>query len=387
MAGVVIGVDPAKRSNTIEVIDKSETVLLTARFDNTNVGYRQLRTQARRWPDRVWAVEGATGVGLHLAQRLVSDGERVLDVPSKLSTRVRAIDTGHGRKNDPTDAHAVAVVGLRTAGLRAVAVDDQMVALRLLSERRRDLVRSRTQAVNRLHQVLMELIPAGAPRNLTAAKARQLLATVRPRAVAGKARRQLAVDLIDDVSVLDRKLTTIDARIVEAVAATGAHLTDIVGVGPVTAATILGEVGDVARFATSDHFASYTGTAPIEASSGDVTRHRLSRAGNRRLNSALHVVALSHKRHDPRGKAYYQRKLAAGKGSKGAMRCLKRRLSDVVFRVLVEDRAAANPGGQTGATLTASAVGPIPTANTSDKPQPGFATDATPRELLAEAAS
>jgi transposase len=387
MAGVVIGVDPAKRSNTIEVIDKSETVLLTARFDNTNVGYRQLRTQARRWPDRVWAVEGATGVGLHLAQRLVSDGERVVDVPSKLSTRVRAIDTGHGRKNDPTDAHAVAVVGLRTAGLRAVAVDDQMVALRLLSERRRDLVRSRTQAVNRLHQVLMELIPAGAPRNLTAAKARQLLAAVRPRAVAGKARRQLAVDLIDDVSVLDRKLTTIDARIVEAVAATGTHLTDIVGVGPVTAATILGEVGDVARFATSDHFASYTGTAPIEASSGDVTRHRLSRAGNRRLNSALHVVALSHKRHDPRGKAYYQRKLAAGKGSKGAMRCLKRRLSDVVFRVLVEDRAAANPGGQTGATLTASAVDPIPTANTSDKPQPGFATEATPTRRPAKAAS
>lgn len=135
MAAVVIGVDPAKRSDTIEVIDKSEAVLLTARFDNTNVGYRQLRTQARRWPDRVWAVEGATGVGLHLAQRLVSDGERVGDVPSKLSTRMRAIDTGHGRKNDPTDAHAV---------------DDQMVALRPLSERRRDLVRSRTQAVNLL---------------------------------------------------------------------------------------------------------------------------------------------------------------------------------------------------------------------------------------------
>ena len=119
-------------------------------------------TLVKRWPERVWAVEGATGVGLHLAQRLVSDGERVVDVPSKLSTRVRAIDTGHGRKNDPTDAHAVAVVGLRTAGLRVVAVDDETVVMRLLSERRRDLVRSRTQAVNRLHQVLMQLIPAGA---------------------------------------------------------------------------------------------------------------------------------------------------------------------------------------------------------------------------------
>ena len=308
MATVVIGVDPAKRSNTIEVIDSNETVLVAARFENTNEDYRKMRTLVKRWPERVWAVEGATGVGLHLAQRLISDGERVVDVPSKLSTRVRAIDSGHGRKNDPTDAHAVAVVGLRTKGLREVVADDQAVALRLLSERRRDLVRSRTQAVNRLHQVLMELIPAGAQRHLTATKAKDLVATVRPRDVAGKARRQLAVDLIDDVAVFDRKIKSIDARIEDAVAASGTHLTDIVGVGPVTAATILGEVGDIARFATADNFASYTGTAPLEASSGEVVRHRLSRAGNRRLNSALHVVALSNKRFDPRGKAEVPRR-------------------------------------------------------------------------------
>ena len=387
MVAVVIGVDPAKRSNTIEVIDASETVLLTARFDNNNIDYRKMRTLVKRWPDRTWAVEGATGVGLHLAQRLVADGERVVDVPFKLSTRVRAIDTGHGRKNDPTDAHAVAVVGLRTSGLREVVVDDEAIAMRLLSERRRDLVRSRTQAVNRLHQVLMELIPAGAQKKLTAAKAKEHIAKVRPRDVAGKARRQVAVDLIDDVVVFDRKLKAVDERIVEAVDASATTLTDIVGIGPVTAAVILGEVADVARFATADHFASYTGTAPLEVSSGEITRHRLSRAGNRRLNSALHVVALSNKRYDPRGKAYYERKLAAGKGKKGSLRCLKRRLADVVFRTLVEDRARANPGGQMGATLTASAVDQIPKVNTSDKPQPGFETEATPTRRLAKAAS
>jgi transposase len=192
MAAVVIGVDPAKRSHTLEVIDGREKVLSTGRFDNTGAGYRAMRALARRWPKRVWAVEGALGVGRHLAQRLVSDGERVLDVPSKLSTRVRAMDTGHGRKNDPADAHAVAVVGLRTAGLREVHLDDQMVALRLLSARRRDLVRSRTQAVNRLHQVLMELIAAGAHKDLTAAAAKALIATVRPRDIAGRTRRQVA---------------------------------------------------------------------------------------------------------------------------------------------------------------------------------------------------
>jgi transposase len=259
--------------------------------------------------------------------------------------------------------------------------------MRLLSERRRDLVRSRTQAVNRLHQVLMELIPAGAQKKLTAAKAKEHLATVRPRDVAGKARRLLAVDLIDDVVVFDRKITAVDERITAAVAASATTLTDIVGIGPVTAATILGEVGDIARFATADHFASYTGTAPLEASSGEVVRHRLSRAGNRRLNSALHVIALSNKRYDPRGKAYYERKLAAGKGKKGSLRCLKRRLADVVFRVLVQDRERANPGGQMGATLTASAVDQIPKANTSDKPQPGSAPEATPTRPLAKAAT
>ena len=378
MAIAVIGVDPAKRSHAIEVIDENEKTLASGVFANDNAGYRQMRVIARRFPSRVWAVEGAGGVGRQLAQRLIGDGEAVVDVPPKLSTRVRAMSTGHGRKTDPTDARAVAIVGLRNTELSHVIVDDETVALRLLSERRRDLVRSRTQTVNRLHQVLMELVPGGAAQKLTATKARALLATVRPRDVAGKARRQLAADYIDDVTVLDRKLKTIEKRIAEAVAATGTTLTQIVGVGPITAAAILGEVGNVARFPNNDHFASYTGTAPLDASSGEVVRHRLSRAGNRRLNHALHIAAMVHKRYDPRGRDYYARKLAAGKGNKGALRCLKRRLSDAVFRRLVDDQAAKSPGGQMGATLTSSAADLIPMASTSDKPLSGLTADPTP---------
>jgi transposase len=378
MTAVVIGVDPAKRSHAIEVIDERERTLASAQFVNDNDGYRQMRALARRWPQRVWAVEGAGGVGCQLAQRLVADGEQVIDVPAKLSTRVRAMSTGHGRKNDPTDARAVAVVALRNTELTQVTVDDDTVALRLLSERRRDLVRSRTQTVNRLHQLLMELIPSGAQRNLTAAKARALLATVRPRDVAGKARRQLAADYIDDITALDRKLKALKTRITDAVAATGSTLPEIVGVGPVTAAAILGEVGNVTRFPSNDHFASYTGTAPIEVSSGEVVRHRLSRAGNRRLNHSLHIIALAQKRYDDRGGGYYARKLAAGKGSKGALRCLKRRISDAVYRHLVDDQTARVREGQTGATLTSSAADLIPKASTSDKPLPGLAADPTP---------
>ena len=135
---------------------------------------------AKRWPDRTWAVQGAGGVGVQLAQRVVADEEKVLDVPPKLSTRARSFDVGHGRKTDPGDARTVAVVAIRTRGLRQVVPDDEMVALRLMSERRRDLVQSRTKTVNHLHQLLMELIPAGAHRNLTASKAKALLATIRP---------------------------------------------------------------------------------------------------------------------------------------------------------------------------------------------------------------
>lgn len=162
MGQVVIGVDPAKRSHAIEVIDEWERTLAAGVFGNDNAGYRQMRTIGRRFPQRLWAVEGANGIGRQLAQRLVADGETVVDVPAKLSTRVRAMSTGHGRKTDPVDARAVAIVALRNGGLTGVTPDDDTVALRLLSERRRDLVRTRTQTVNRLHQLLLELVPAGA---------------------------------------------------------------------------------------------------------------------------------------------------------------------------------------------------------------------------------
>jgi transposase len=159
----------------------------------------------------------------------------------------------------------------------------------------------------------------------------------------------------------------------------------------VTAAAILGEVGDVRRFPSRHHFATYSGVAPTEVSSGEVTRHRLSRAGNRQLNHLLHVIALSNKRYDEHGREYYARKLAAGKGKRGAMRCLKRRLSDAVFRALIHDLQAAEvagPGGHSGATAKSSAADRSPMISTSDKSLPEPAEpDATPPRALAPAPS
>jgi transposase len=380
----MIGIDPSKGSHAMSVLGPDERELAALEVVNDSAGYRAMLQLAKRWPHRTWAVEGAGGVGVQLAQRLVADGEKVLDVPAKLSTRARIFDIGHGRKNDPTDARTVAVVGLRTRSLRAVTPDDELVAIRLMSERRSDLVAARTATVNHIHQLLMELIPAGLQEKLTVTKAKTAIATVRPRDIAGRTRRQLVVDLIDDLAGIDKKLKDLDKRMKEAVEATGTTLTEIKGVGIALAALILGEVGDVRRFPSRHHFASYNGTAPRDVSSGGVDKQRLSRAGNRKLNHALHVAAMANKRYDEHGSAYFTRKLAAGKGRMGALRCLKRRLSDQVYRHLVADAlardAGASPAGHSGATLQSSASDPTPMVSPSDKSLTGLATsDATPR--------
>lgn len=384
MTAVMIGVDPHKRSNTVLVLDARENVLARQRFDNDRDGHRQLKAFAKSWKTRTWAVEGAHGCGLGLAQRLAAEGETVLNVPAKLSARVRALGGGSGRKTDDTDAYAVAVAGLRGTKLELVQPDDLAVTLKLLSDRRQELVAQRIASVNRLHRLLQELQPGGASPGLRATKARQMLSTIRPRQPIAKTRKSLALEHLADVERLDAELKTMQRRITAVLAEHPSHLQDVFGLAAVTTAMILGEVGDVRRFASKAHFASYTGTAPIDASSGDTVRHRLNRGGNRRLNHVLHIAAtVQISNHGP-GYDYYQRKRAAGKSPLEAIRCLKRRLSDVVFRALLDDLAdrqqEAGPEGHSGATLQSSASDPTPMVSPSDQSQPGPATaDATPR--------
>jgi transposase len=194
----------------------------------------------------------------------------------------------------------------------------------------------------------------------------------------------LASDLINEISRLDERITAITAQITTAVAASGTTLTQLHGIGTLLAGKILALVGSIDRFRSAAAFASYTGTAPIEASSGDVIRHRLSRAGNRQLNYCLHIMALTQLSHDTRGRAYYRGKRAAGKSHREALRCLKRRLSDAIYRRLVRDAhpdtsdTATGPGGHPGAATKSSAAGSTPTTDSSDKSLPGPAdTDPT----------
>jgi transposase len=194
----MIGVDPHKASHTAAVLDAHGRLLDRQRIPATLDGYRQLRRWAGRWPDRCWAVEGAHGIGRALAQRLVGDGEHVVDVPAQLAARVRVLSVGHGRKSDPHDAVSVAVAARNAGGLRQVRVEDQAVVLHLLTKHRQDLVAARTQTINRLHRLLLDLVPGGARRNLTANRAAALLAQVAPTGAPAVTRWQLATELVAD---------------------------------------------------------------------------------------------------------------------------------------------------------------------------------------------
>jgi transposase len=381
MTNVFIGVDPHKLSATIEVIDDHEIVLATGRFSTDKAGYAAMRKTVSGWPERVWAVEGSNGAGRPLAQRLLADGERVVDVPAKLSARARLFDAGHNRKTDAHDAHAVAVVAVRTPNLRVLSYDNELEALRMLADRREELARQRVQTVNRLQRLLSELTPGKAKKDITALQAKAILASTRPRDLAGKTRRRLAAEQLTELVAAEKKIKALTKELTAMVTARGSTLMELPGVGPVVAARILADVGDVARFADRNRFASWTGTAPLDASSGEQIRHRLSRAGNRKMNHMLHIAAATQVRLDTEGRTYYRRKLAEGKTRMEAMRCLKRRISDAVYRQLLADarRAAleapetseADPGGHCGATLTSSAADLPPHIGTSDQPLPG----------------
>ena len=202
-----------------------------------------------------------------------------MDVPAKLAARVRVLSVGHGRKSDPDDAVSVAVAARSVPQLRQVGVEDQAVVLHLLTKRREDLVAARTQTINRLHRLLMDLVPGGAQRNLTTKRAAALLSEVTPTGAPAVIRWQLATELVADVRQLEQQIAAVEARIKAAVAQANTSLLGLFGVGPVLAARFLGEVGDIGRFPSKHHFAAHTGTAPLEASSGPVVRQRRRGAG------------------------------------------------------------------------------------------------------------
>jgi transposase len=287
---------------------------------------------------RVWAVESAGGLGYLLSQQLLAHGEHVLDVPAVLASRVRVLSSGKSDKNDPNDARSVAIAALRQPGLARVRREDHAQVLRMVAKRHLELTSLRTQAVCRLHAVLVLLKPGGMKRRLSAKQASRMLRGIRTLDAFGEQRRLIAKTHLADIRRLDRDIKATKVLIRRAVTASGTTVTDVYGVGPIVAAFLIGYTGDPTRFASSGHYAAYNGTAPIEVSSGGKTRHRLSLRGNRKLNHAIHMAAVTQIRFETSGRVYYDKKLAEGKTKKEALRSLKRRISNAVYQRLVADQ-------------------------------------------------
>ena len=393
MAAVMIGIDPHKASHTATAIDGSEKMLGKVRVKATVDQSERLLEWAKGWPERTWAIENATGLGLLLAQQLLRAGERVLDVPPKLAAKARLLSDEGVNKNDPNDSRSVAVAGLRSAKIRPAVVEDHSTVMGMWSDRYLELSSARTQVVCRLHAVLCELIPGGYPRQLRANGAKKVLEQITPATPADQARLALCWQLLEDLVRIDAQRRETKKHMTAVVASSGTSVTEVFGVGPFVACAVMGHVGDIGRFASRAAFAAYNGTAPVEVSSGEKKIYRLSRRGNRRLNHAIHMAAVTqiHFDHSP-GRDYYERKRAEGHSGKEAIRALKRRISDRIYAQLLADAKVAGrlkrgPGGQPGNVTESSVTGSHPEKPALRNSHSRTTTNTTtrPRKKLARA--
>jgi len=282
----------------------------------------------------------------------------------------------------------VAVAALRSRSQRPVSADDHAAVLRVWSRRHRDLGRAKNQVACRLHAAGCELVPGGVPEEITAAQATRIRQSATPYGTAGQARGELAAELLEDMRRLDAQIRESKKKLAIAVRAPGTTVTEIFGTGPASAATVIGDAAGVARFASRDHFAACNGTAPVEVSSGNRKTCRLSLRGNRRINHAIHMAAITQIRHSHSdGRAYYDKKIAEGKTRKETLRSLKRRISNAIYaRLCADARQAAQPpvtgpGGQPGNDSDSSAAGSHPERRLFGQatPEPSPPYDPPPR--------
>jgi transposase len=336
---IVIGVDPHKSTHTATALDPAtNSDVGSLRIEASLAEYRRLIDWAKAWPERTWAIENADGLGHHLALWLLALGEVVLDIPTTATARVRELSCGGRRKNDRIDAAAAASVAALQGDARQVYPETTADSLALLDERRVNLSHSRTRTANQLHALLRELMAGGAPTSLTPTSATGALRGFRPRTGPDRIRVELAKELIADVRRFDEQLAANAAKMTVLLDEHGTRLREIDGIGPVLAARLLGRTGSPGRFASAAAYANYTGTASVEIASADSSRHRLSRYGDRQLNSAIYTVAMIQIRMPAStGRAYYEKKIAEGKSPRYATRALKRHLAGYLWRLMLAD--------------------------------------------------
>lgn len=340
---VVVGADVHKRTHTFVAVDEVGRHLGQLTVAATAKGHRKAIAWA--WKelgrDLKWGIEDCRHLSARLERDLLDSGQLVVRVPPKMMAEQRRIGRTRG-KSDPIDALAVARAAQREPGLPVATHDDVSRELKLLVDRRDDLVKHRTATINRLLWRVHELDPAWAPklRSLGMIKHQNILADQLagvPGIVAELAREELA-----DVIALTARVNELEKRLAGLVAETAATLLTLPGVATLTAAKLVGETAGVSRFKSEAAFARHAGIAPIPVWSGNTAgRVRLTRSGNRQLNAAIHRIAITQIRMDGLGKTYYEKKKTEGMSTPEALRCLKRRLSRVVFNHLTTDQATS----------------------------------------------
>jgi transposase len=335
-----IGVDTHKQTHTLVAPDEQGRQGGTRTIANTPEGWLGGLAWAREWAGaHSWGVENSGSLGKGLAQFLLSQGEAVvLEVSPHRTAQYRR----RGRtqdKTDQTDALAIARLLLAEGeGLPQVQRDDLSTELRLLSDHRDNLVAERTRMLNQLHAQMLQLDPGYRERSgsLTTPRGLAYCRAFRAADPSGVAQARLLIvaQLADQAAQLEAAIAALTERLERLVAASRTPLLAVRGVGVVVAARLLGELGSAPRVPSAAALAALSGIAPVAVSSGNRQAHRLNRGGNRQLNRAIHIIALAQRRGDERAQAYFAKKLGEGKTKQAAMRCLKRRLVDVLFRAL-----------------------------------------------------
>lgn len=334
---VILGIDAHKRSHTVVAVDELGRKLGERCVTAMSSDHLALLEWAERFGcTRLWAVEDCRHLSRRLERDLLGAGETVVRVPPKLMAHSRDSARTFG-KSDPIDALAVARAALREPHLPTAHLDGPDREIRLLLAHREALVAERTRNVNRLRWHLHEIDPSWEPPARGLRQVKHLDAVDgRLDAVPGLVAR-LARELVARCREITARVNDLETEIQLLIAPLSPALLAVHGCGVLSAAKIIGETAGVQRFHSKDAFARHNGTAPLPVWSANCVRHRLSRMGNRQLNAALHRIALTQARHNPQAREYLARRRAAGSSTKEAMRCLKRRLSDVVYRALVAD--------------------------------------------------
>jgi transposase len=348
---VVIGVDSHKRTHTAVAVDGAGRRLAEKTSATSPAGHLELLRWARRWRDRTWALEDCRQLTRRMERDLIAAGESVLRVPPKLMAGARRSNREPG-KSDPIDALSVARAAVREPDLPMARLDGLERELRLLVDHREDLVVDRTGHQERLRWFLVELgIAEPAARSLDRAVVLDRLdAELRHRT---EPVARFARDLLDRIRELTRAVNALEREIRAVAERVAPSLLALAGCGHLTAAKLVGQTGGIGRFRSRAAFARHNGTAPVPVWSGNTVRHRLNRGGDRQLNVALHRIAITQLQREGPGRAYLAKRMAAGDTKTEAIRALRRRISDEVFRRLTTDEADRN---QTLTALTAAAA-------------------------------